>query len=248
MKSYRFKALKLRILQKLFGIPLEVKKSWEETPADFDEIRDFLNWFDATDSVENTISKAYSDWTHRFVKYPYYKKLSKKTALEIGFGGGRLLGQSAKVFNLVYGVDIHRNFEMTAKFLELQNITNFKLVHRDEIWEIPDDSLDFIYSFIVFQHFDKIEEVDFYLNQIKRLLSPNGVAHIYFGKSKAEGVSIISDAQFKLRDCSLFINPEFMCNKIAETFRLIDYEDELPRDPVTGNGQSVQAMVIFKKK
>jgi ubiquinone/menaquinone biosynthesis C-methylase UbiE len=248
MKSYKFKAFKLRMLQKIFKIPLEVKKSWEETPSDFKEMKDFLNWFDSTDSVESTIMRANSDWNLRFVANPYFEKINKKVALEIGFGGGRLLTQSCKFFDSVYGVDIHHNFEMTAQFLESQNVKNFNLVKRDEIFKIPDDSIDFVYSFIVFQHFDKVEEVDFYLSQIKRLLTPHGVAHIYFGKNKSNDVSITSENEFRLRDCSLFIGPDFMRNKIAENFTLIDYKDELPRDPVTGSGESVQAMVIFKKK
>ena len=48
-------------------------------------------------------------------------------------------------------------------------IVDSKLTATD-IEDIEDKSIDFIYSFIVFQHFDSFEEIDFYLKQIKRIL------------------------------------------------------------------------------
>lgn len=248
MNYFLLKALKARLLQKIFGKPLKVKKSWEYTPLDFKGMVDFLNWFDATNSISGCLDKAALDWKYRFSSHSFFNKLGKKNALEIGFGGGRLLTQSAKDFSHVYGVDIHRNFPMTIKFLTSQGINNFSLYHRDDVNQIQSNSIDFIYSFIVFQHFDSLEEVDYYLTHIDRLLNKNGVAHIYFGKNKNEGVSVTSDKDFILRDCSLFINPETMRSRIKERFKIIKFEDSLPRDPVTMSGESVQAMIVFSKK
>jgi SAM-dependent methyltransferase len=206
-----------------------------------------LNWFDATKSLEDTVSKASSDWVYRFQDFPHFAFLQKRAALEIGFGGGRLLSQASKHFQTVYGVDIHQNFSMTNKFLLSLDVSNAALFHRDEIDIIHNDSVDFIYSFIVFQHFDKIEEVDFYLDHIHRLLSSEGVAHIYFGKNKNDGIETTSDAEFLLRDCSLFINPKNMFERVSKRFQILASEEVLPRDPVTKTGESVQAMVLFKK-
>jgi ubiquinone/menaquinone biosynthesis C-methylase UbiE len=135
---------------------------------------------------------------------------------------------------------------MTKKFLASQGVSNAQLFHRDELKNIPDGSIDLIYSFIVFQHFDSMEEVDFYLRHIARLLSPQGVAHIYFGKNKNEGVAVTSDSDFLLRDCSLFINPKVMSERVSKDFQIIAYNDLLPRDPVTNTGESVQAMILFR--
>lgn len=248
MNYFILKALKARFLQKIFGKPLEVKKSWEEAPLDFKGMVDFLNWFDATKSISSCINKAASDWKYRFSSHAYFTKLNKKNALEIGFGGGRLMTQSSKDFVNVYGVDIHRNFPMTTNFLASQGVNNYSLYHRDDISQIKSNSIDLIYSFIVFQHFDSLEEVDYYLKHIYRLLNKEGIAHIYFGKNKNNGVSVTSEKDFILRDCSLFINPVTMRAKIAKRFVIINFEDNLARDPVKNLGESVQAMIVFKKK
>lgn len=234
-------------MQKILGKRLDIKKSWEETPKEYYDMVEFLNWFDATKSLQDTVSKASSDWEYRFQNFPHFPALQKRSALEIGFGGGRLLSQASKHFQNVYGLDIHQNFAMTTKFLSLLGVSNVELFHRDKIGKIPDDSMDFIYSFIVFQHFDKIEEVDFYLEHIHRLLAPEGLAHIYFGKNKNEGIKTTSDTEFHLRDCSLFINPKNMFERVSKRFQILASEEVLSRDPVTKTGESVQAMVLFKK-
>lgn len=194
MNSFTIKAIKARFLQKFLGKPLEIKKSWEDTPADFHKMVDFLNWFDRTDSIEDCLKKAESDWKHRFASHAYFGSLPKNTET------------------------------------------------------VPNSSIDLIYSFIVFQHFDKMSEVDFYLSHIERVLSNHGVAHIYFGKNPKDGVKTVSENDFRLRDCSLFISPEIMREKISQTFDILSWEDKLPRDPVTNSGESVQAMIVFRRK
>ena len=230
------------------GKPLQVKKSWVETPRQFEDMVSFLNWFDATKSIEDTLSRAKADWVGRFKKFNYFTSLPKSVAIEIGFGGGRLLTQASLDFREVYGVDVHENFDMSRKFLKSQNVNNATLLHQERIDEIPDASIDFIYSFIVFQHFDSMSEVDFYLTQINRLLSPSGVAHIYFGKNKDDGVKATESSNFILRDCSLFINPAVMREKLIDRFEVIEYADSLPKNIDLNSGESVQAMIVFQKK
>jgi len=231
---------------KLSGKSLDVRQTWVETPLKFETMTEYLNWFDTTDSVESTLRKAELDWRHRFASFPYFAKQKKSQALEIGFGGGRLLCQASRDFDHVYGVDIHRAFDMTREFLTSQGCENFDLVHRDDIGSIPDGSIDLIYSFIVFQHFDTMEEVDYYLNHIKRLLATDGIAHIYFGKNKGEGVKVTPTNMFTLRDCSLFIAPELMREHLEKQFSVLEFRDSLPKDPTTDQGESGQAMVIFQ--
>jgi len=248
MKKLIYKILKERIKQKLFGKRLNVRQSWEDTPKEYRSMVEFLNWFDSTDSVQETIKRASSDWHFRFENSPYFSEIKKRSVLEIGFGGGRLLSQAAQVFDVVYGVDIHHNFDMTEKFLASQDICNATLLHRDGMGCVPNASVDLIYSFIVFQHFDGMGEVEFYLEHIHRLLTKDGVAHIYFGKNKDEGVRVIPESDFQLRDCSLFINPKNMLDRISEDFDVISYQDVLPRDPVLNTGESVQAMILFRNR
>lgn len=243
----RWMLLKSRLAQALFGSRLAIRGSWEETPAKFDDMVEFLNWFDATGSIESAVRKGSNDWIHRFASFPYFTGLNKGRAMEIGFGGGRLMCHACRDFDEVVGVDVHQAFSRSRTFLESQGCNNFKLFHRSEIGAIADSSVDLVYSFIVFQHFDRMEEVDFYFDHIDRVLAKNGIAHIYFGKNKDDGVGLTSESHFRLRDCSLFVAPPLMRERVAERFVILGFEDTLPRDPVAKTGESAQAMVIFRK-
>ena len=117
---------------KLSGKSLDVRQTWVETPLKFETMTEYLNWFDTTDSVESTLRKAELDWRHRFASFPYFAKQKKSQALEIGFGGGRLLCQASRDFDHVYGVDIHRAFDMTREFLTFPGWENFYPAQRED--------------------------------------------------------------------------------------------------------------------
>ncbi len=238
----------LRTLKKLFRKPVPVRASWEQTPAKYVDRVAFLNWFDNTASIEDTLRRSAADWQFRFADHAEYQKIDKQRALEIGFGAGRLLMQAGKDFEQVIGVDIHVAFAETANFLRSQGCENFSLLHRDELGAVAQSSVDFVYSFIVFQHFDSMDEVRYYLGHIARCLKPSGYAHIYFGRNDAPGVKVVGEAEFKLRDRSLLIEPDLMAQAIAETFDIIDVQDNLPKDPVTRQGRSGQFYVKFRRR
>lgn len=230
----------------------KIYTSWENEPSKFVSVVGFLNWFDGTTSVEETIRVAKYDWESRLIKFPDFLALNKISCLEIGFGGGRLITQACKTFKNVIGIDIHNSFNKTQEFLENQGLDNFKLLHRDEISNLADNSIDFIYSFIVFQHFESFEEIDFYITHIKRLLSENGCAHIFFGKNYNKDICTTDSEQFEKRQCSLFIKPEYFRQYLLMAgFEIIESEDilkkrmDLPDGP---NNISGQARVLFRNK
>ena len=238
----------LRSLKNLFRKPVPVKGSWVETPSKFSDLTTFLDWFDNAASVEEALQRAEAEWDFRFRQHAEYQAIEKGCALEIGFGGGRLVLQASKDFARVIGVDIHSAFDQTERFLREQRCENFKLIHRDEIGSVPRQSVDLVYSFIVFQHFDSMDEVRFYLEQIGRVLKRSGYAHIYFGRNEGKGVKVVTDQEFKLRDRSLFIEPKLMAEEIAKSFDVLDVQDDLPKDPITRQGRSGQFFVKFKPR
>ena len=237
----------LSALKKVFRKPVPVRASWEQTPGQFSTLPAFLNWFDNTASVHDTLKRASADWQCRFADHPEYRRIPKTCALEIGFGAGRLLLQAAKDFSRVIGVDIHASFPEADKFLRSQNCENFALLHRDQIGSIPNGSLDLVYSFIVFQHFDSMEEVRFYLSHIHRVLKPTGYAHIYFGRNDSPGIKVVPESEFQLRACSLLIEPKVMVEELSKTFTILDVQDNLPKDPITKQGRSGQFFVVFRR-
>lgn len=224
-----------------------IKESWEKTPARYRrDLANFLNWFDSARSVKEAVEKGRIDWEYRFKSSPGFSGVAKNTALEIGFGGGRLLVQAARGFTKVYGVDIHSSFDITQQFLNSQEIINCELLHVDEISVIPDGSIDYVYSFIVFQHFTGMDDVLFYLREVRRMLKKDGYAHVYIGKHNGEGVKAVSEEEFSVRKCSLFISPLYMKDLLEkEGFTVLRLVKDLPKNPVTGEGVSGQFSVEF---
>ena len=211
---------------------------------------EFLNWFDSTTSVEATVAKAESDWRSRITAFAGYDSIPKGRSLEIGFGGGRLVAQAARDFAEATGADIHAAFDRTREFLGSQGVANARLVHRDELATLPDESCDFIYSFIVFQHFDTLAEVDFYLGHCARLLTKGGRCHIFFGRGET-GIRVVDAAEFTKRACSLFIEPPLFRERVQSFgLQILEHEDSMRRDITRPEGPgnlSVQARVLVAR-
>ena len=144
-----------------------------------------LNWFklfDLTGSEESWVSKGFLDFfTHLLpsdVMSLINRPLHKLSCLEIGVGGGRLALPASHVFKNVYGVDIHDNLDKTGEWLKKRGCKN--VVLTQDMSSIPDSSIDFVFSYLVFQHFYHESQVIEYLNEIKRVLSPTGVCSICY--------------------------------------------------------------------
>ncbi len=228
--------------------PIAIKRSWIDTPNEFHDLTKFLSWFDRTESLQETQQRSQSDWAHKITAFPQYPRLSKVTCLEIGFGGGRLLVEASKDFKHAIGIDIHAAFDKTRAYIALHHRDNITLLHKDQMATLPDSSIDFIFSFIVFQHFDSYAEVDFYLKQIKRLLKPHGHAHLFFAKHSQPGVALIDPREFKKRKCSLFIEPAWFRNELSREFTIVNFQDAMKKhinQPASSKNESEQARVVF---
>lgn len=100
------------------------------------------------------------------------------TVLEIGCGVGRLLGPMALHFEKVIGLDIAPNMlALATEYLKgTRNIT-LALI-KDDIFPVANDSADYIFSIIVFQHIYYREVIQHYLAEIRRTLRPSGLVRI----------------------------------------------------------------------
>ncbi len=107
----------------------------------------------------------------------------EKVALEIGYGGGRLLHAACNYFNEVIGIDIHNEQETVATYLHAKGKNNFRLIKTSgRTIDVESESIDFVYTFIVLQHLPSWEVLINYIEEIYRVLKPNGVAQLYFGR------------------------------------------------------------------
>lgn len=107
----------------------------------------------------------------------------EKVALEIGYGGGRLLLAACRYFKEVIGIDIHAEQETVAALLRTQQVANVRLLRTTgQTIDVASASIDFIYSFIVLQHLPTFAVFASYIHEVARCLKPGGVAQLYFGK------------------------------------------------------------------
>ena len=103
--------------------------------------------------------------------------------LEIGHGGARILTAASRFFKKAIGVDIHDENDFIMEELHKRGINNIELLKANgENIPLGNDSVDVVYSFIVLQHVEKIEIFNAYLRETCRVLKPDGIAVLYFGR------------------------------------------------------------------
>ena len=100
-------------------------------------------------------------------------------ALEIGCGPGRLMRPMSKHFLEIYGVDISDEMIRLAQE-KLNDIPNAYVTISDgsRLTAFEDESIDFIYSYAVFQHIPSREIVLEYFREIQRILKIGGLARL----------------------------------------------------------------------
>lgn len=97
------------------------------------------------------------------------------TALEIGCGLGRVCLALAERFDNVIGIDISP--EMVKRGSELVDRDNVELRVGDgaSLAGVPDQSIDLVLSFTVFQHIPRVSVIESYIREAGRVLNPGGV-------------------------------------------------------------------------
>lgn len=191
--------------------------SWRENiSAHGEDDASFLSYFDTASGVEEAFMQGQWDFAHHVLKptaIPLIGEPFEATALEIGFGGGRLLAASSRYFSHVYGVDIHEEFERVDGLLRQRGVENVTLLKGDgKTLPVEDRSIDFVYSFIVLQHLPSIDILQAYLAEVKRVLRPGRPACLYVGHLEWNwrGVSYADCASRNVtttRDNTLLLRP-----------------------------------------
>lgn len=111
--------------------------------------------------------------------YGLDKAVSKeKTALDMGCGVGRMAFAMAGDFKEVFGVDVSET--MIEKAQEYQKVfgemnIKFSVNNGVDLSSFSDNSLDFVFSYIVLQHCPSSKQVLEYIAEFSRILKPNGV-------------------------------------------------------------------------
>jgi ubiquinone/menaquinone biosynthesis C-methylase UbiE len=146
----------------------------------------FYNIFDSSNSIEKSFIRGYWDFSFH-IMHPicnYISQPENLICLEIGYGGRRLLNAASKFFKKAIGIDIHSEKSFVENELRERGSRNIELLTTDgSLIPFKDYSIDIAYSFIVFQHLGKISVFESYLSEVFRVLKPNGIAVLYFGRN-----------------------------------------------------------------
>ena len=167
--------------------PNDYEKYLRKAPTSYTSDYSFHDWFNRSKSVEDSTKNGMIDFVHKIFTLDFYKLIgdpTDKTCCDIGFGGGRLMNAAAQFFKFVHGIDIHEDFDRTEKYLCENSLTqNHKLHTMEEALSgsISSESVDFVYSFITFQHFPTWNIASNYLKMTQRILKSKGCGVIYFG-------------------------------------------------------------------
>lgn len=235
----------------------EIYENWEKSAEAYvDDPVAYQNWFNHCVSIQDTASMGFVDLYSRILSPELYQIIGNpkdKTSLEIGFGGGRLMNAAAHAFKKAVGIDImsEKCFAATSQFLMGQHTQNFELIHYDNIDKISDKSIDFVYSFIVFQHFGNVQFFYDYIKLIKRVLSHDGCCRLFLGKNTLNDEDFFIHNTLKecSSNCTAYYKPEFVSRTLEEHgFNVLSINVNNPKNPWTLNKLSAQFSVTFCHK
>ena len=160
-------------------------------------------------------------------------------ALDIGCGPGRLTRALAGLFGRAIGVDI--SSEMTAQAQAMNPGLEF---HTTESSNMPfsNEAFDFVFSFLVFQHFSSKRYTMDTFKEVYRVLKPNGYAliqlravpgrrrlpflwfsldRLWFGLAKTKGVPL--PVVGYAGAFNSHYGPAFKCEELAKKLKALDF-------------------------
>jgi len=156
-------------------VDIKMKKEWNERTkmnplfviaTDHSETEEDF-WNSGIDECNDILGIS----TERYQKIIENKDTSSMNILEIGCGIGRILIPMRKIFGNVTGIDISSEMVLLGQKY-VSDIPNCSIVENNgmDLAEFSDNSFDFCYSFIVFQHIPEKQIVENYIKEVSRIL------------------------------------------------------------------------------
>jgi SAM-dependent methyltransferase len=155
-----------------------IRRDWDARARE--DARAYINWPD----VPNEEGAFFESGRFDYGRYvlPFLGKMqfdpSGKTALEIGCGIGRIGRWMSQDFGQYVGVDVSPEMIERARAYGFPR-TRFEAVSGADLGDIPADSVDFVFSFAVFQHVPDEEAIFNYIAETARVLRPKGIFRLH---------------------------------------------------------------------
>ncbi len=165
----------------MVSVDKSMRHDWDER-AKKDALHYIASW-EKTWDPDRFFESGETDY--RSLVQPTLGKLAfvpaERTMLEVGCGVGRMTRAFSARFGRVFALDISPEMLRKAKALH-ENATNIFWVQGDGsgLYMIRDESVDFVFSYIVLQHVPTKDLVLRYICEMLRVLKPDGAFQFQF--------------------------------------------------------------------
>ena len=151
-----------------------IRRDWDTRAKE--DARHYINWPYVPNEEGAFFESGRVDYG-RFVT-SFLRRMSfdprGKAALEIGCGIGRIARWMSQDFATYTGVDVSPEMVRKASEYRIPNAT-FRAVSGGDLCEIASASVDFVFSFAVFQHVPDKAAILNYFSETARALRPGGI-------------------------------------------------------------------------
>jgi SAM-dependent methyltransferase len=166
------------VTEPAYGWLESIRRDWDARALE--NPRAYINWSDVPDNDEAFFQSGKVDYD-QYVK-PFLRRMQfdpgDKSVLEIGCGVGRIARWMSQDFARYVGVDVSPEMIRRASANHLPRAT-FQTVSGGDLTGIASASMDFVFSFAVFQHVPNRDAIFNYFAETARVLKPGGIFRLH---------------------------------------------------------------------
>lgn len=155
-----------------------IRRDWDQRALE--NPRAYINWPDIANEESAFFISGRTDY-ERYIK-PFLRKMdfnpADKVVLEIGCGIGRIARWASADFGEYIGVDVSPEMIRKATSYHMPHAT-FRAVSGADLSGIPAGSIDFAFSFAVFQHIPDKAAIFSYFAETTRVLRHGGIFRLH---------------------------------------------------------------------
>jgi SAM-dependent methyltransferase len=157
-----------------------MKTYWSSFTKDMTKAMYIIRSDNKSWKLNDFLKSGVEDYNQFFLKEENNLIPNKDSILEIGCGMGRMLYATENRFNKTYGIDIDEGMIKFAKKLPPYNSKRNEFIVSDGLGTInlSNDIISYAISIICFQHMPYKDIQIKYINEIERVLKPNGIAKL----------------------------------------------------------------------